>query len=80
MTETAFTLWILAAMFLGIVMGLILAHLVWIVATDYGVRPFPKIVIRWEVRPHQAQCIRAPSAALQSGPHKAFPDCSVLCE
>jgi hypothetical protein len=35
--ETAFTLWILAAMFLGIVMGLILAHFVWIVATDYGV-------------------------------------------
>jgi Na+/H+-dicarboxylate symporter len=48
MTETAFTLWILAAMFLGIVMGLILAHLVWSVATDCGVRPFPKIVIRWE--------------------------------
>jgi Na+/H+-dicarboxylate symporter len=29
MTETAFTLWILAAMFLGIVMGLILAHIIY---------------------------------------------------
>jgi Na+/H+-dicarboxylate symporter len=48
MTETAFTLWILAAMSLGVVMGLILAHLAWIVLTDYGVKPFPKLTVRWE--------------------------------
>ena len=39
---------IVAAMFLGIVMGMILAKLIWIVSTNYGTRPFPRLACRFE--------------------------------
>ena len=35
MTDTAFTL-------------RIVARLVWVAVTDYGTRPFPKLIMRWE--------------------------------
>jgi hypothetical protein len=46
MSQTAFTLWIVAATLCGVIMGLLLARVVWIALTDYGTHAAPRLIMR----------------------------------
>lgn len=45
---TTLTAAVLISVALGVVLGLLLAHIVWAAVTNHGERPFPKLVCRWE--------------------------------
>ena len=47
-TSFAFTMYIIAALFLGNVMGALLVRLVWGVGTREGELSWPKLRITWE--------------------------------